>query len=315
MGTWGTGLYQNDAAKDIRGDFLEELRSGKAAEAATEKLIRQNESWLEDEEEGPLFWYALADTQWEYGCLQEEVKTKALSWIERDTILELWLETGPQKAEEWKQTLAQLKSRLESEMPSKPQKVRPHRAFICPWKEGDVYAYQLFAPFSVEAGLAGKYIAFRKVSSLSWWPVHRVPITKFYGRIWDEPPTLDDIGKEKYIPANYPSICEVLTKKGLKLELKENMFHILLLANRKKHLPEEHLIYLGNVQGEDIREYESFRYRFADGESYGGAWGWPTGPYYPKVDEGFIELYHAWEQYRQEMKDDPALREFFEKYF
>ncbi len=310
MGTWGTGLYQNDAAKDIRGDFLEELRSGKAAEAATEKLIRQNESWLEDEEEGPLFWYALADTQWEYGCLQEEVKTKALSWIERDTILELWLETGPQKAEEWKQTLAQLKSRLESEMPSKPKKVRPHRAFICPWKEGDVYAYQLFAPFSVEAGLAGKYIAFRKISSMRYWPVHRIPLVKFYNNIWDELPTLDDVIKRKYIPAVYPIICRLMLEKGLKLTLQENQFHVSISESNKRQLPTEHLIYLGNVPGNDIQDYESIR-----GYQYFMHAGWPGGPFYPKVDEAFIKLYRKWEQYRQEMKDDPALREFFEKYF
>ena len=29
MGTWGTGLYSNDSACDIRGDYIDKLKRGK----------------------------------------------------------------------------------------------------------------------------------------------------------------------------------------------------------------------------------------------------------------------------------------------
>ena len=72
MGTWGTGLFDNDFANDVREDYLEKLRSGKTAEIASREMI---ESYLPAvEEEEALFWFALAATQWEYGRLQFNVR-------------------------------------------------------------------------------------------------------------------------------------------------------------------------------------------------------------------------------------------------
>ena len=36
-----------------------------------------------DVEEEPLFWFALADTQWNYGRLLPEVKEQALAWLDK----------------------------------------------------------------------------------------------------------------------------------------------------------------------------------------------------------------------------------------
>ena len=40
-----------------------------------------------DRDEEPLFWLALAETQWKLGVLLPDVKEKALYWIERDSTL------------------------------------------------------------------------------------------------------------------------------------------------------------------------------------------------------------------------------------
>ncbi len=39
MGTWGTGLYSNDFACDIRGDYIDKLKRGKTNDEATQELI------------------------------------------------------------------------------------------------------------------------------------------------------------------------------------------------------------------------------------------------------------------------------------
>ena len=72
MGAWGTSLYANDATSDIRGDYVDKLRRGKTNEEATEEIIYENRDIMGDVEEEPLFWYALADTQWNYGRLLPE---------------------------------------------------------------------------------------------------------------------------------------------------------------------------------------------------------------------------------------------------
>ena len=40
MGTWGTGLYSNDSACDIRGDYIDKLKRGKTNDEATQELIK-----------------------------------------------------------------------------------------------------------------------------------------------------------------------------------------------------------------------------------------------------------------------------------
>lgn len=42
MGTWGTGLYSNDSACDIRGDYIDKLKRGKTNDEATQELINSN---------------------------------------------------------------------------------------------------------------------------------------------------------------------------------------------------------------------------------------------------------------------------------
>ena len=56
MGAWGTSLYSNDLACDIRGDYLDELKRGETNEEATLKLIKKNLCNMVDGEDEPLFW-------------------------------------------------------------------------------------------------------------------------------------------------------------------------------------------------------------------------------------------------------------------
>ena len=57
MGTWGTGLYSNDSACDIRGDYIDKLKRGKTNDEATQELINSNRDIMGDVEEEPLFWF------------------------------------------------------------------------------------------------------------------------------------------------------------------------------------------------------------------------------------------------------------------
>jgi len=63
MGTWGTALYKDDTACDVRDDYRDILGDGLVEPGATEQLIKSWKDELPDPVTAPVFWLALADTQ------------------------------------------------------------------------------------------------------------------------------------------------------------------------------------------------------------------------------------------------------------
>ena len=84
MGAWNTSLYGNDTARDVKGDYVHKLRSGKSDQEAMEAMLVEYERTKDDEDEGPLFWLALADTQWEYGRARRRFNCLRRGWIRSD---------------------------------------------------------------------------------------------------------------------------------------------------------------------------------------------------------------------------------------
>ena len=76
MGTWGFKVYQNDTALDIKDEFEKLFNAGKAIQQITDELIEDYKNIMGDPDEEPLFWLALADTQWNFGVF---IKIKTFS--------------------------------------------------------------------------------------------------------------------------------------------------------------------------------------------------------------------------------------------
>ena len=95
MGIWGCGLYQDDVTCDVKSNYLNWLRVGKTNEEATELMLEYYEDYIDDEDDAPSFWFALADTQWKYGRLNPKVKKEALRYLKLGTNLERWKEENP----------------------------------------------------------------------------------------------------------------------------------------------------------------------------------------------------------------------------
>ena len=53
-------------------------------------MIAEFEWAWSDEDDAPVFWFAMADMQWNYGRLQEEVKKKALYYLNDMKNLQRW---------------------------------------------------------------------------------------------------------------------------------------------------------------------------------------------------------------------------------
>jgi hypothetical protein len=90
MGTSGTALFADDVACDVRDEFVERLRSGADPAAATQAMLQGFADIIADVDDGPVFWLALAATQWKYGCLADDVRTRAVEVIDGGVDLARW---------------------------------------------------------------------------------------------------------------------------------------------------------------------------------------------------------------------------------
>ena len=140
MGTWGVNLYQDDIALDVKEEYIDFLKIGINNKEATKRLVKIYKDIMEDDEAG-VFWFALADTQWKYGRLLPEVKSKALEFIESGVDLELWKEDEKQYKKRQK-VLEGLKDKLNSEQPQEKKitKLTLEKAY---WEIGDILLYQI----------------------------------------------------------------------------------------------------------------------------------------------------------------------------
>jgi len=77
MGTWSSSLYGNDTTLDVRDSYTDYLLEQLSNQEALEKTLADYQELIGTDEE-PLFWFALAETQWKVGRLTPEVKEKAL---------------------------------------------------------------------------------------------------------------------------------------------------------------------------------------------------------------------------------------------
>ncbi len=138
MGTWGTALYSDDLASDVRESFLMLVGEGASPQKATKQLSAEY-SDLEDDEE-PIFWIALAHTQWKYGKLIPSVKRRAVSLIKSGADLERW--DSPSDRKKRSGVLAKVLAEIRS-IPASPKKVKKTFRDDTEWKIGEVIGYEL----------------------------------------------------------------------------------------------------------------------------------------------------------------------------
>lgn len=274
MGTSGAKLFNNDLANDVRGDYLDSLRRGKENVQATDYIIERYQDSLSEEEE-PLFWFSLADTQWEYGRLEPRIKEKAEYFIEHPYAYE-W--KNEELADKWSKTLEQLKEKLNTPQPEE-KKISKYRLYRCEWKLGDVFAYQFHGDYSKEANMYGKYIVFRKVGETIYWPGHIVPVVQFYKWIGESIPAISWITSMPLLEIGFIPLA---FEKHPYLEKKYN---VQLLSTSSKVIPSQYLTYMGNVGGSDLNPQDQI---FDDYIS------WEKQKLNHSIEKYLIEFYLLW---------------------
>jgi len=141
MGAWGTALFSDDTACDVRDDYRDHVGDGLSGPEATDRLLHDWQQSLHDPDEGPVFWLALAATQWRCGRLESRVQEKALAVIADGSNLRPWAEQ-PKHLEKRKAVLAKLAEQLRSPQPAQKRIAKRFRD-QCDWEVGALIGYRL----------------------------------------------------------------------------------------------------------------------------------------------------------------------------
>lgn len=141
MGTWGVGLYSDDEARDVRDTYRDLLGDGLEGPAASDRLLKTWGRLVDDQDAGPVFWLALADTQWRLGRLEPRVRDRALAVIQGGHDLRRWADQ-PKDRKKREAILARLREQLLA-APPPPRRVPRRFRATCDWAVGEVVAYRL----------------------------------------------------------------------------------------------------------------------------------------------------------------------------
>lgn len=263
MGAWGTGLYQDDIAEDIKTDYINFLKEGKTNQETYDKLIADNQITINDFEDGPVFWFALADTQWKLGRLMPYVKEQALKHLDEGTDLLKWEEWGKPFLKRRIKVLDDLKNRLMSAMPAE-KKVPLFKYYKCTWNIGDAYAYRLESDYAKLHNLYGHYLIIykfdeyrqKKGNDYDFFPYVYTKITKNS----ELPQTLDEINNDcTFVRYVYNPPTRLFEYKTVNvLESFKILKKMIFIGNFKIDFPKDELIKEDN--GFPVRTMSSPRY-------------------------------------------------------
>lgn len=152
MGVWGTGIFQDDTASDLRDDYKDLLGDGLSAADAKARILETYKSSFADPDESTVAWLALAAVQWQVGRLDPDTLQRALAIIDSGSNLTRW-NVNSKDRQKRIAVLDKLRAQITSPPPPE-KKIRKRVLSECPWKIGDLFSYQL---------LSGKLIIFRVI--------------------------------------------------------------------------------------------------------------------------------------------------------
>ena len=243
MGVWGSGLYENDSTCDVRDMYLDFLQDGLGNDVAYEKMLEQSHEYIGNQDE-PLFWFALAETQWRVGRLRPDVKEKALEWIEKKGFLDMWAE-DPKGFTVWEKTLKRLKEYLERPMPKEKKIPKLDQN---PWNLHDVYAYQFHKTRLEENGLLGKYMLIQKIGEERYFERKKLFMQiQAIDHVFDELPELDDIKRYRILPLDDLRY----------IERRKFCMNNFISISKPFEYPSKYLTFLGTVSGQSNKVFTS----------------------------------------------------------
>jgi hypothetical protein len=138
LGAWGTALFSDDAACDIRDHYRGLLEDGVEDSAATRLTLENFEQYLEDS----IALIALAVTQSKLGRLEPDVRDRALAIIDAGGDLAVWEQENPKLLSKRRAVLERARAQLTGPQPAR-RRLRPPKRELSGLSAGDVLALAL----------------------------------------------------------------------------------------------------------------------------------------------------------------------------
>ena len=142
MGTWGTGILEDDLARDIYDQYLDAVDDGLTVEAIVGRLEAAH---LADPQPGEdaTFWLAVAQAQRDLGTLRPEVVQRVTDIVRSGRGLDAWAEAGAADLGRRKAALTRFLTSLSQPRPrTRPKRPSP-AATPPPFEVGDLVAVAL----------------------------------------------------------------------------------------------------------------------------------------------------------------------------
>lgn len=193
MGAWGVGITQDDTVLDLIEDFKDSLKKTKNLEITTKLIIDENKDLINDEDEGPLFWIAIAKCQWEYGNLEPNILKQVIEDFEKENGLERWKEESNKDYIARKKVLLNFIEKIK-QVNTKPKKF-PKLIIRKPiFSEGDCLSVK------VNENFYGAAIVIRSDESNPEYGENLVVATTYWGTI---PPKQEDFSEIEWLRLTY----------------------------------------------------------------------------------------------------------------
>lgn len=155
MRAWGTAVFSDDTACDVRDNYVDLLGDGLSGSEATKKLLREWSESLKDPDDAPVFWLALAATQWKYGRLERKVLQHALNAIDGGSTLSRWVARSKEYTKR-RAVLEKHRAQLTSSQP--PEKLVSKRFRESnEWKVGELIGFRLLSGRCVVLRVIGNH--------------------------------------------------------------------------------------------------------------------------------------------------------------
>lgn len=140
MGIWGTAIFSDDEACDVRDTYRDLLGDGVADDDAERRVL--DEFRDQDGDIGPVVWLALAATQSKVGRLTPATRERALDVIDGGADLAAWADSPPADRRRREAAVARLRAQLVGPQPER-RKVRTEWNYRTDLTAGDVLASTL----------------------------------------------------------------------------------------------------------------------------------------------------------------------------
>jgi hypothetical protein len=137
---WGTGLFADDVACDIRDHYRELLEDGVEDGAAKQQVLEKFHAYFD--EPGGIALLALAVTQSKLGRLDSGIRDRALAVLDAGADLEEWQRDNPKLLPKRRAVLEKARAQLTGPQPPR-RRLRPPKRTSSGLSAGDVLALAL----------------------------------------------------------------------------------------------------------------------------------------------------------------------------